>query len=270
MSFPPCGSRRAGRARRDARQIRRGSFGDRDGGDLHHAPQDVEDSRNRHAEEEQQEGVVENPLHDRHALGGIGCRGWGDVRSHHSLLRHPNVVFQIPINIARLIWYCQCQIYPVDARQARRAAAASGIDMRSKALKRWVIGPLLAAGLGLAPAAWLLRADVPRGAPDVTVLYVGAADCAPCRAWRRGAGAAFRASDEFARLTYREVEARTLFEVLSDEVWPDDLRAYRARIDAAMGVPLWIVVADGRVAAQGFGASEWSDRLLPTIRWLMH
>jgi len=142
--------------------------------------------------------------------------------------------------------------------------------MLDSASKRSVAGPLLAVAVSLAAGAWLLRADAPRAEPSVTVLYVGAADCAPCRTWRRGAGAAFRTSDEFARLTYREVEARTLFEVLSDEAWPDDLRAYRAWIDAAMGVPLWIVVADGRVAAQGFGTSEWSDRLLPTIRRLMH
>lgn len=133
-----------------------------------------------------------------------------------------------------------------------------------------MIRPLLGVAVGLAAGAWLLRADVPRGEPRVMVLYVGAADCAPCRVWRRDAGAAFRRSGEFARLTYREVEAPTLFDVLSDEVWPADLRAYRARIDATMGVPLWIVAADGRVAAQGFGASQWSSDLLPTIRRLVH
>jgi hypothetical protein len=136
--------------------------------------------------------------------------------------------------------------------------------------KRSLIGPPLAVAVSLAAGAWLLRADVPRGEPHVTVLYVGAADCAPCRTWRRGAGAAFRASAEFARLSYREVEAPTLFDVLSDEVWPVELRAYRARIDATMGVPLWLVLADGRVAAQGFGASAWSEELLPAIRRLVH
>jgi hypothetical protein len=140
--------------------------------------------------------------------------------------------------------------------------------MAAGLLRRTMLGPVVAAAVGLAPA-WLLRADVPRGASHVTVLYVGAADCAPCRTWRRGAGAVFRASDEFAHLTYREVEASTLFDVLSDEVWPVDLRAYRARIDTGMGVPLWIVVADGRVAAQGFGASQWADELLPAIRRLV-
>jgi hypothetical protein len=141
--------------------------------------------------------------------------------------------------------------------------------MRDDAGKRSVAGPLLAVAVALAAGAWLLRADTPRAEPRVTVVYVGAADCAPCRTWRRDAGAAFRASDEFPRLTFREVEAPTLFDVLSDEVWPVDLRGYRARIDATMGVPLWIVVADGRVAAQGFGASAWSDRLLPAIRRLI-
>jgi hypothetical protein len=100
------------------------------------------------------------------------------------------------------------------------------------------------------------------------VVYVGAGDCPPCRAWRRGAGADFRASAEFARLTYREVEAPTLFAVLSDEVWPADLRGYRTQIDTTMGVPLWMVVADGRVVTRAFGARQWTGTLLPALRRL--
>src|SRR5574338_853874 len=39
------------------------SFCKRDGGDLHHAPEDVEHCRYRDAEKKQQERIIENPLH---------------------------------------------------------------------------------------------------------------------------------------------------------------------------------------------------------------
>src|SRR5512139_874680 len=44
------------------------SFRQRDGGNLHHAPKDVEHRWNRYAEEQQQKRIIENPLHHRDAL----------------------------------------------------------------------------------------------------------------------------------------------------------------------------------------------------------
>jgi hypothetical protein len=115
-----------------------------------------------------------------------------------------------------------------------------------------------------------LRSDTLRHDQGVTVIYVGADDCGPCHAWQRGMGTDFRASAEFARLTYREVKASTLFVVLDDDVWPSDLRNYRTSIKPSDGVPLWLVVADGQVVAQGFGASQWQQTVLPTLKVLMH
>jgi len=131
------------------------------------------------------------------------------------------------------------------------------------------IGPVLGLAATLMAGGLLLRSDAARRDRDVMVVYIGAEDCAPCLTWQRNMEADFRASAEFARLTYREVKAPTLFAVLSDEVWPADLRGYRAHIDAKMGVPMWIVVADGSVVAQDFGASRWVRTLLPTLRSLM-
>jgi len=118
-------------------------------------------------------------------------------------------------------------------------------------------------------AGTVLRSDTPRRDRDIMVLYVGAEDCAPCRVWQRSLGADFRASPEFARLSYREVKARTLFELLNDEVWPAELRIYRARIDRTMAVPMWLVLADGKVVTQSFGASQWEGTVLPTLRVLI-
>jgi len=103
----------------------------------------------------------------------------------------------------------------------------------------------------------------------VTVLYVGADDCAPCRAWQNSEGAAFRASPEFHRLTYREVKSPTLLDVLKDENWPDDLRRYRDRIDRAAGVPMWLVIADREIVSRGYGPTQWREAILPKVRSLL-
>jgi len=102
--------------------------------------------------------------------------------------------------------------------------------------------------------------------PDVTLLYVGAEDCAPCRAWRKGEGAKFFASDEFARITYREVTSLHLEDVLNDQNWPEDIRDYRNSIRRSDGVPLWLVIADHTVVEQQFGTTAWHARILPTLR----
>lgn len=108
-----------------------------------------------------------------------------------------------------------------------------------------------------------------RGRPDVTLLYVGADDCAPCRAWQEGEGAAFRASPEFPNLTYREVKSPTLFDVLKDENWPEDLRGYRDRIDRGAGVPMWLVITGNEIVGRGFGGTQWRNTILPKIRSLL-
>lgn len=116
-------------------------------------------------------------------------------------------------------------------------------------------------------AAW--DSPGPSGRARLTLLYVGAADCAPCRTWQSGDGARFRESAEFARITYREVSSPTLREVLSDAHWPEDLRGYRDQLGRHAGVPLWLLVGDGGIVGRGSGASQWRGVVLPQIRSLV-
>jgi hypothetical protein len=102
--------------------------------------------------------------------------------------------------------------------------------------------------------------------PSIMLLYVGAEDCAPCRAWRNGEGAAFLASAESGRISFREVKAWHLQDVLKDENWPEDIRPLRSEIGRSDGVPLWLIVADHEIVEQQFGASAWQQRVLPKIR----
>jgi hypothetical protein len=104
---------------------------------------------------------------------------------------------------------------------------------------------------------------------EVTVLYVGADDCPPCRAWQNADGATFRASPQFSRLTYREVKSPTLYDVLNDENWPDDLRRYRDHIDRGAGVPMWMVIARGDIVSSGFGPTQWREAIWPKVRSLV-
>jgi hypothetical protein len=117
-------------------------------------------------------------------------------------------------------------------------------------------------------AAWGGHEVQPARAADVMLLYVGADDCAPCRAWQNGDGASFRASAEFARIRYREVKSPHLADVLNDDNWPEELRIYRSQLQRSDGVPLWLVVSGDKVVERGFGATAWRESILPRIRSL--
>lgn len=128
---------------------------------------------------------------------------------------------------------------------------------------------LFGLALSLAVLGGAVRSDTLRQHRDILVVYIGAEDCAPCRQWQGDVGAKFRASNEFRHLRYREVESPQLFRLLNDEVWPEDLRNYRQRIDQTMGVPMWLVVLNDEVVVQGYGASQWANTIIPTLRQLL-
>lgn len=105
--------------------------------------------------------------------------------------------------------------------------------------------------------------------PNVTVIYVGASDCPPCRLWHRDYLPRFATSGEFSRLTYREVLSPKLFTLMDDAYWPEDLRRYRGRLDRRSGVPLWFVVVEGRIALVGVGLHQWQDLVAPKVSSLL-
>ncbi len=133
----------------------------------------------------------------------------------------------------------------------------------------------LRTGVRLAALASILLAGaiqwggvVPAPARDLMLVYVGADDCAPCRTWQRDVGASLRASPAFERIAYREVKSPTVFDVLKDENWPDELREYRAQLGRNAGVPMWLVIADHEIVGRGYGISQWQNAVLPKLRAL--
>jgi len=135
------------------------------------------------------------------------------------------------------------------------------------AVRLVVIAALVATALAV-PAQHAGIASPPRPM-SVTLIYVAADDCPPCRSWQREAGTAFRTSPEFSRLTYREVRSPTLRDVLADAHWPEDLRPYRAQLGPAAGVPLWLVIADQDVVERGYGTGQWRSSVLPRLRSIL-
>ena len=106
----------------------------------------------------------------------------------------------------------------------------------------------------------------PRGSGPVLLLYVGAEDCGPCRAWRRDHRPAFLASIDQDRVSYREVVAPRISEAFKEPMWPVSLRPFRASAERLQGVPLWLVIRDDRVIASAGGLSLWRARVLPLIK----
>ncbi|WP_046868150.1 hypothetical protein [Microvirga massiliensis] len=131
---------------------------------------------------------------------------------------------------------------------------------------------LAAVGL-LALAVGAYAASQPAPAPSKVIdreplmlLYVGAEDCAPCRAWRRDDRNAFLATLDPSRVTYREVIAAKVAAAFDDVTWPGDLRMRLADARKIGGVPLWIVVRDDRVVMSVGRLSQWRERVLPVVR----
>lgn len=141
---------------------------------------------------------------------------------------------------------------------------------RSASFRRACFGAgVVVAVAALAVTVWAGLSEKPARDKDVMLLYIGAEDCAPCRAWQSGEGAVFLASADFPRITYREVKSPRLHDVLNDEHWPDELRSFRNGLRRSDGVPLWLVVSDHKIVEQRFGAAEWRTNVLPRIKSLL-
>lgn len=100
----------------------------------------------------------------------------------------------------------------------------------------------------------------------LTVVYVGADDCAPCIRWRRERRPDFQRSVAFQRIEYREIIAPKLLSALEDQYWPEPMRSMRSLIvKAGGGVPHWFLLRNGRVIMSAGGDSAWDRQVWPTI-----
>jgi hypothetical protein len=128
----------------------------------------------------------------------------------------------------------------------------------------------LVTGLVMLFVCGFLLADAPRwpaaGLGMITVVYVGAEDCGPCRAWRRDERPQFLSSREFSALHYREVIAERLRDLLDESLWPADLASLHERVRERPGAPQWFMLRDGRIVGSEAGISSWRRSIWPAIR----
>jgi len=144
--------------------------------------------------------------------------------------------------------------------------AATAESGRRRAWTAWLLLGGFAATAAIVATFLTLHDGRSARAADITLIYVGADDCAPCRVWQSGDGLAFRQSADFARIAYVEVKSPHLHDVLEDENWPEEIRLYRSLLKRSDGVPLWLVLSNTEVIEQRFGPAAWRANILPAIK----
>ncbi|MBV8391664.1 MAG: hypothetical protein JOY81_00635 [Alphaproteobacteria bacterium] len=121
---------------------------------------------------------------------------------------------------------------------------------------------LLFAGLG---AGLAVSAGLPaRANAGVEMIYVGGHDCTYCTLWRNKYEAAWRASPEFRRVTWIEIDPPHLRDAYQPRYWQGELRPVLDQLPRKGSTPRFLVVRDGEVVVNMVGIYKWPavlDRL---------
>lgn len=100
----------------------------------------------------------------------------------------------------------------------------------------------------------------------VTLIYIGAYDCAPCRDWELFTKPGFLRSPEAAKVAYRELKAGSYRDIGYDSLWPTDLRWVRDRLKLKGGTPRFILVEGDRILRAVGGTKRWSGDVVPYLK----
>lgn len=95
-------------------------------------------------------------------------------------------------------------------------------------------------------------------ASDLKVIYIGGWDCPPCTTWKNNNKAAWLASPEYRRVTWYEVDPPKLKEAYQERHWPAELKPVLDQLPRKSGTPRFLIVRDGQVVTNEFGASKWA------------
>jgi len=116
---------------------------------------------------------------------------------------------------------------------------------------------LFFAGLALPLAA--RAADA---ASTVEVVYVGGKDCPYCALWREKYEAEWRASPEFRRVEWIEIEPAHLRDAYQSRYWPGELAGILEQVPRKNGTPRFLIVKNGKVVFNELGADKWRRTVL--------
>ena len=128
-------------------------------------------------------------------------------------------------------------------------------------------GPaLLLAACAQAPASNVAAAKAEHH--GITLVYIGADDCAPCQTWRKRELPKWQASATRGKVDFRMVMAAHFRNVVDPYYWPDDLLWIKDDAHVSNASPQYVVAKDGKVLLRGFGVQSWQSRVLPLLQRL--
>ncbi|MGQ0584126.1 MAG: hypothetical protein ACT4O6_19515 [Reyranella sp.] len=97
-----------------------------------------------------------------------------------------------------------------------------------------------------------------RASSGLKVIYVGGLDCPPCTKWKNQYKAGWLASAEYRQVTWYEIDPPKLREAYQPRFWPDELKPILDQLPRKSGTPRFLIVRDGTVVSNEFGASKWT------------
>ncbi len=96
------------------------------------------------------------------------------------------------------------------------------------------------------------------------MIFVSGQDCSYCRQWRNRYEESWRASPEFRRVQWTEIEPARLRDAYLVRYWPSELRDVLDQIPRKTGTPRFLIVKDERIVSNELGSNKWTltlDRL---------
>ncbi len=100
---------------------------------------------------------------------------------------------------------------------------------------------------------------VASGASAIRVIYVGGRDCQPCVRWKNAYLDKWRASPEYRRVDWFEIEPPKLKEAYQERFWPDEVKSILDQLPRKSTTPRFLIVRDGRVVANLTGSTKWPE-----------
>lgn len=114
---------------------------------------------------------------------------------------------------------------------------------------------LLATPLLIAAASWPAQA-----ADDLLmVIYIGGKDCGPCVLWRTYSYPKWRASPEYGRVRYVDIEPDSLRDAYKSAHWPDGLGSIRSAVSHIRATPRFVLARGRKVILTDIGGAGWQN-----------
>lgn len=122
-------------------------------------------------------------------------------------------------------------------------------------------------------AAAALSAPAPANAKatphtEMMVIYVGAADCAPCKVFEAEDLPRWMASPLARSVRFVRTQAPRTTQAFQARYWPREARPYLSAFRAPI-VPSFMFVAGGNVIATGAGLNGWRQQTLPQVQQMV-